>query len=195
VPNYVPERLVAERPPALWKHGRPLIGWAGSGSHRQDFEQVVTPLRMLLRHRMADVRIVGPDYTPRLRTAVRPGSLDERLVLTHAEWVDGVDAYMQSLHFQVGLAPLLDDPFNRSKSDIKIKEYAARGIVAIASPVGPYAPDIAPRLTATDDWTEKLMVLISNDTHRTHLAEIGLEWARANTIEAHAIEWERALLP
>ncbi len=195
IPNYVPERLVASRLPAMWEHGRPIVGWAGSGSHRQDFEQLVIPLRKLLRERRANVRIIGPNYTPRLRTAVVQGTCEEKLDLSHVEWVDGVDNFVQALDFQIGLAPLVDSPFNRSKSDIKLKEYAARGLVSLASCVGPYATSDAPAWghRAAADWEEWLDELLRCE-FPLNFGYAALTWARENTIEKHAIEWEKALV-
>jgi len=40
--------------------------------------------------------------------------------------------------WSVGLAPLMPDDFNAGKSDLKLLEYAALGIPAVASRVGPY---------------------------------------------------------
>lgn len=201
VPNYVPERLVVGAVPSaplsdLWQPAR--VGWAGSGSHKQDFEQVIIPLRQLLRNQRARVHLIGPDYTPRLRTA----DTAAEGALVHTPWVEGVDNFVKALDFHIGLAPLLDDQFNRSKSDIKLKEYAARGIAPMAPEVGPYATSLVPRAWVypsgfrglEQTWESELAWLLELSEHREHVANEALEWARENTLELHAHEWERALL-
>jgi glycosyltransferase involved in cell wall biosynthesis len=75
----------------------------------------------------------------------------------------------QSRRWSIGLAPLADDPFNRSKSDLKLLEYAALGLAAVASRRGPYAavPDLA--ITVDDDvtsWATAVASLLRNDRWR-----------------------------
>jgi len=43
--------------------------------------------------------------------------------------------------FDAGLAPLVDTPFNRAKSDVKLLDYAALGLLPIASDVPSYRAD------------------------------------------------------
>lgn len=206
IPNYVPERFVL---PAMPERGDgPLvIGWAGSDSHREDFEQVIIPLRKTLRAHDVDVHIVGPDYTPRLRSAT-PRELHYAKV-RHTGWIDGVPAYYGALDFHVGIAPLVDNVFNRSKSDVKLKEYAARGIASVASLVGPYrhkhagsevphygvTAELPAGVTAlsASSWLETLEYVIANPHAVAGMAELAHQWAKAHTLEAHIGEWEKVI--
>jgi hypothetical protein len=64
----------------------------------------------------------------------------------------------------VGLAPLADEPFNESKSDLKLLEYAGLGLPAVASPVGPYrdAPAaLARRAVGLADWVEQVAACLA----------------------------------
>ena len=45
---------------------------------------------------------------------------------------------VQQLRGDIALAPLVDNPFNRCKSAVKVYEAWASGIPIITSPVGPY---------------------------------------------------------
>ncbi len=44
--------------------------------------------------------------------------------------------------FDIGLAPLIDSPFNRCKSDLKYVEYGKVGVPAVFSKVGPYTRSV-----------------------------------------------------
>lgn len=199
VPNYVPERFVVGAVPEAG--AEPTITWAGSDTHRRDFDQVAVPLRRLLRERDDfQVRVhapVGAPYAYRLRTALG-ADLDGRggYRVTAVPWVEGVEGYLHQLDGHIGLAPLADDLFNRSKSDLRLKELAARGFAAMASDVGPYLDSDVPhfRPDLTEGWHTALATVLNNPEPRAALARDALEWAQRNTLEAHAAEWEAALL-
>lgn len=211
VPNWVPERLVrTELPPRPDDHDymtgfyRYVVGWQGSATHKADFERCVIPLRRIVRDR-ADtmVTIFGPDYARRLRTAAR-----EDTQVDHAGWIEGVEANIRRLdHLDLGLAPLEANTFNLSKSDLKLKEYAARGVACIATDFGPYragsplqvAPGIRvdeemfPGRTA-DVWEQAIIAALDNPEILERARLYALAWAKANTLENHAEDWEDALL-
>ena len=48
------------------------------------------------------------------------------------------DYYSFVSHLDIGLAPLEDTAFNRSRSDVKFLEYAACGAVPVVQATGPY---------------------------------------------------------
>lgn len=199
VPNYVSERFVVPNVPTLDAFGTPVITWAGSDTHRRDFDQVATALRQLLRERTDfRVRIVGAPYADRLRSAVPEDAAYARI--SQVPWIEGVPRYIPTLAGHIGLAPLADDLFNRSKSDIRLKELAARGMAVTTSDVGPYRESEVPRALVGDrlgvygDWAGLLWALLVDSDQREAFAVKALDWAQANTLEAHAAEWEAALL-
>jgi hypothetical protein len=51
-------------------------------------------------------------------------------------------AYAAELPIDIGVAPLLDTPFNRCKSDIKWQEYSALGIPGVYSDLPPYQQSV-----------------------------------------------------
>lgn len=68
------------------------------------------------------------------------------------------------LALDIGIAPLVDDAFNRHKSCIKYYEYAMSGAVTVASHVLPYSEEVP--ITAKnnrDSWKYKLETVINGD--------------------------------
>ncbi len=96
--------------------------------------------------------------------------------------------------FDIGIAPLEDNEFNRAKSCVKFYEYAATGTVTLASDVEPYKSEVGYCAKNTEkDWYEKLEKLIVDKDFRDKLQKEQSEWVRKNrSIEAVALSWELA---
>jgi Glycosyl transferases group 1 len=97
--------------------------------------------------------------------------------------------------FDIGIAPIVDEPFNRSRSNVKVKEYAALGIPWVASPIGPYA-DLGEKqgglLAADDRWYEQLDRVIGSARLRRKLAKQGRKWGAKQLMRDNAGRWEAA---
>jgi len=97
--------------------------------------------------------------------------------------------------FDIGLAPLLDTPFNRARSNIKLKEYAAAGAMWLASPIGPYVAMGEAQgglLVEHGDWRETLRALVEDHDRRLGLAASAHAWAKRQTVREAAGIWEGA---
>ena len=104
------------------------IGWAGSITHLKDLELIVNPLKRICKE-FPQVRLL---FIGESRIASRFEGLP-------VEYIPGVPfevwpAKLHSLRLDIGLAPLLDNEFNRCKSRIKFYEYAIAEIPGIYSP-------------------------------------------------------------
>lgn len=130
--NYIPE-YVLELPRTERK--RPRLGWVGGASHGIDMHECVTAVRRFLnRNDNWDLFLGGVDYRP----SFNPKNWDQ---MAFGEWkviAEDEHDYYQMIDFDIGLAPVRDTPFAKSKSAIKALEYNARGIPVIASDVLPY---------------------------------------------------------
>ena len=78
--------------------------------------------------------------------------------------------FMKSINADVAYAPLIKHDFNRSKSNIKAKEYVACNIPGVYSNVTPYE-----NLTLTCDTDEQIIdnieKLANDDDYRKEVAE------------------------
>lgn len=96
--------------------------------------------------------------------------------------------------FDIGIAPLADVPFNHSRSDIKIKEYAGAGVAWLASSLSPYLPHAeghGGRLVPADGWFEALDTLVRDAEAQQRLALEGRAWALTQRIDSLAERWEQ----
>lgn len=206
IENHVPGKfLQVERRP----HDGLTIGWVAAAEHMYDAEQlqIRSVLQRLLDER-PEVRVITVGIPLRLEsdryTHVQPVPLME----AGGSSVHGGDprgAKVERIRpglvrciadFDIGIAPLADAPFNLSRSNIKLKEYAAVGIPWLASPVGPYAgmgEKQGGRLVPDDGWHDALARLIDKPRERHKLGKRALSWVKGETIERHAGAWEAAL--
>ena len=176
--HLVPDALRSRHP-----HDGVVIGWIAAREHRFDASalNIAGALRRVVeKHPHVRVECIGVD----LRLAHR---------YRHTDYVDFEQLPDRVSRFDIGIAPLADIPFNRARSDIKLKEYAASGVPWLASPVRPYAslgPAQGGKLVPDDGWFEALDGLVSRPHERDTLGEAGRRWARGQTMEAIAGRWE-----
>jgi hypothetical protein len=81
---------------------------------------------------------------------------------------------LHDLHWDVGLAPLVDDCFNRCRSPIKFVEYTACHIATVASDVGVYRPAMAPGcglVVQEQDWCSALEQFVTDAQLRRNCPE------------------------
>lgn len=97
-------------------------------------------------------------------------------------WLRGM-----SDRFDVAVAPLLDTPFNASKSDLKFLEYSGMGLPSVLSRVPAYAETVTHgtdgRLAdnTVQDWVANLHAVAAPD-HRRDIAAAAVEHARRRTL-------------
>ncbi|MBZ5604250.1 MAG: hypothetical protein LAO79_18265 [Acidobacteriia bacterium] len=96
------------------------------------------------------------------------------------------------LALDIGIAPLVDNAFNRNKSSIKYYEYAMSGAVTLASHVLPYSEEVP--ITAKNNqqwWRDRLEFLL--DADRVSLARSQRDWVMEHrNMERNVELWERA---
>jgi hypothetical protein len=171
------------------------FGWPGSThSHPQDLQQVGPAVARLVREGFA-YRGVGP--ADGLRQAY---NLDEEPATSGTVSMDRYPHELAGLG--VGMAPLADTSFNRSKSALKPLELMACGTPWVASPRAEYARlhrNTGVGLLAKDprDWYRHLKRMLTDEPFRVEQAAAGRVAAAARTIEGgawHWLEaWERAV--
>jgi glycosyltransferase involved in cell wall biosynthesis len=184
VENYLPDYYAAER-----RRGANgvVIGWTAAGEHAHDLRA--------LRIREALERLLAAHPQVRVVSAgVQLGLPPERYAYTEVVQYQELARYVAS--FDVGIAPIADIPFNRAKSNVKVKEYAAMGVPWLASPIGPYAglgEKQGGRLVADDRWYEELDRLVRDERARRKLGRRGVKWGDSQRLRRNLDRWEAAV--
>lgn len=165
-----------------------VIGWGGSlHSHPRDLQVVGSSIAQLTRagHEFA---VVGPGAG--IRTALgletephATGPVDIR------DW-----PVMLSQTLGIGITPLADTLFNRSKSWLKPLEMMAVGVPWVASPRAEYArlhrmhPGVGMLAERPKDWLRLLRRLATDDALRADMSAAGRAAAAEHTVE-RAYAW------
>jgi glycosyltransferase involved in cell wall biosynthesis len=167
----------------LQKHDGIVVGWIAGMEHLADAALLEIPAAIKqLQEVHADVHVhcVGADLKLESRYTHQPSLHFDRLP----------DAMAR---FDVGLAPLAANAFNEARSSIKVKEYAASGVPWLASPVAPYSrlgESQGGFLVPDTGWFEALDRLVRDRRARKRLSKSGTKWAKTQTVDAVADQWE-----
>jgi hypothetical protein len=104
---------------------------------------------------------------------------------------------LSELNFDIGIAPLTDNRFNRSKSCLKYYEYAAVGTVTLASNVLPYNGEMDEDdlvKNRHDKWVAKLRKLIVDDEYRQARLHAQESWINENRDIVKVVkQWENVI--
>jgi len=181
VENYVEAGFVRERRSAA---DGVTVGWVAGQEHRGDLKDLRlrrTFEQLLEEHPHVSLVSVGVDL----------GVRSERYV--HHAFIPLRELPETIAGFDLALAPIADVSFNRVRSNIKVKEYAAAGVPWLASPIGPYkdlGAEQGGRLVPDHGWSQALDELVTDHDARATLAERAAAWGRTQTVEANVEAWE-----
>ncbi len=184
IENHVPSQALCT---ATHPHDGVNIGWVAGLEHQTDVEQmpIKAALQQLLDTR-AEVRVIS--------IGLRLGLEGDRYEARGR--IPLLELSRHTADFDIGIAPLADVAFNRSRSNIKLKEYAAAGVPWLASRIGPYAEmgeQQGGRLVPDHRWYEEISRLLDKPRERRKLAKQASRWAATQTLVAHVGTWEAAL--
>lgn len=192
------------------------IGFQGSNIHVQDLLMVIDAIAELQKEYGFEFVIFGIDDTPlkdlnkfcveykgqKWKWMEDFPKLYERLeqieythikIVPYEEYRDK----LSELNLDIGIAPLTDNRFNRSKSCLKFYEYAAVGTVTLASKVLPYTLEMDDEdlvKNRHDKWVSKLRKLITDETYRQSRLYAQEAWVNENRdINKVVKQWENVI--
>ena len=190
--------------------GRVRALWSGSQTHAKDLEVMVPAIKALL-HSTPELDFVFMNFLPMEFTQVSVSAsgatqrsilpaLRERITFVPGVPVSEYPKAVAGITADIALAPLVDIPFNRCKSALKVMEAWALGLPVLASDVAPYHRAVQHGvngilLQEPKQWHDALRALVRAPEQRAALATAGVQTLRArHTMTSVVQEYERVLL-
>ena len=133
-------------------------------------------------------------------SSIRAVSPIKMAVIMDKPWhpiADETEAYYASMDFDIGLCPVLETDFAKSKSNIKAVEYGARGIPVIASDVTCYRNYVTHGyngfLARTEhEWLKYLHELANDEDLRRYMGENNFKASTSYRMSDRYRLWEVA---
>jgi len=111
-----------------------LLLWAGSVTHHEDLKILGRHLPVFLK-KHSNAALVAVHF---LNKEIYNAISTEQLFVIPAVLPDKYLALLNKIPAKIGLAPLVEHPFNICKSRLKVIEYASTQLAPLASNFGPY---------------------------------------------------------
>jgi glycosyltransferase involved in cell wall biosynthesis len=152
--------------------GSPIvIGWTGTSSNLHHLQLVAGPLRQLAERHSLELRVIADDPAPRERIDFGPLPVRFRRWSPQSEIAD-----LAACH--IGIMPLADAQWERYKCGLKLIQYLALALPAVASPVGVNSTIVAHGengllATSEEEWYDALDRLITDCALREQLGRAG----------------------
>lgn len=170
IPNYISDDY---QHPGFDNGEHLVIGFMGGSSHYFDLHDtgmIEAIERIMHEHKNIHFQSIGmftDKYLPTARKHFDVGVRGDKFM----------SELFPTLNFDIALAPLVDDEFNRGKSDIKWQEYTRANSPVVASAVGPYRglKDGVNALLVSDNsveaWYKAIKTLVDSPKLRGILLE------------------------
>jgi glycosyltransferase involved in cell wall biosynthesis len=184
IPNYISDDY---KNPGFDNGEYIVIGYMGGSSHYFDLDEtgVIEGLeRVMHEHKNIHFQSIGMFVDKYLPTERKHFDLGVR-------GTDYLTKVFPTLNFDIALAPLLDDQFNRGKSDIKWQEMTRAHSPVIASAVGPYetlrdgVDALLVKENTPEAWYKAIKQLVESPKLRGILLENATKRLKQHRLEDH----------
>jgi glycosyltransferase involved in cell wall biosynthesis len=150
---------------ALMPGERPTVGWIG----QRTTARFLTPLVPVFQ-------ALGAEGRARF-TAVGIDAAALGLPMASVPWAEDTEVASIS-GFDVGIMPLVDEPFERGKCGYKLIQYMACGLPVVASPVGVNSQIVEHGVNGflaetTQQWAQALRTLAADPALRARMGQAG----------------------
>ena len=202
VENQLDERLIPMNDRSRKKPKSPFItiGYMGTRTHDQDFFEILPAVKKLLWKYKDTIRLeflgaLGDDrYIHGLPNATRLNNDGYVEYCKFWQWMNA------NVFWDIALAPLRDDEFNRCKSDIKFLDYSALHIPGVYSTTPSYENSVVHEKTGmlahneTDEWVQNLEHLVESRKLREEIGGQAHEYLLSGRVlKKNIFTWKNAL--
>lgn len=141
------------------------IYWGGGGGHYDDLLLVKDALLRIFRER-SNVKLVFSNFIPDWAADLPPF----RVFMIRFAHFNAYPKVLRWLQADVALAPLVDNAFNRCKSNVKYLTYAMGHVPAVYQDLTPY-DSVIDGVTGlkAGDWYDKISTLLDNPVLREQI--------------------------
>ncbi|MEL7626161.1 MAG: rhamnan synthesis F family protein [Anaerolineaceae bacterium] len=197
LPNYLDDSIWRIQTPKQTTPDEQLtIGYIGSNSHTPDLETIAPVLRNLLSKYQGNLKLEV------WGTPLPEGLQDAENINWHPSptnnYVNFVN-FFQTCQFDLVIAPLANNLFNRCKSGLKFLEYSALGSPGVYSRLVPYEVMITDGVdgflaSTQDEWLKKIQLLLEDTDLRHKMALAAQKTVRENWLLSRNIQsWQDIL--
>lgn len=154
----------------------PVVGWTGTSSNLVYLQELSDVFRRVAADRPFTMQVIVNDSR-------EARELDLGVPTTIIPWNE-VTELTGLADMDVGLMPLPDDPWCRHKCGLKLLQYLAAEIPAIASPVGVNAEIIEPGVNGllardAEEWDQSLRMMLADAELRRRMGVAGRQKVEA----------------
>lgn len=186
-PTFVLPNSVEMKWPEQKKY-RKEIGWFGSVTHDEDIKLALDGIYSFLKdHQDYSISFVGGFTEKMFKERFNPPTWFKKRASFHpgTSGYEGFKDLIAQYEWQIGIAPLVNNTFNKGKSNIKWIENTMIGVPVVASDVYPYSNTIEHGVDGwlvKDDWASALAEAVKADRKRV------VDKARAKVVESYNIK-------
>lgn len=182
LPSALDERLIVQKTPITRDQRKITIGYMGSSTHDGDLRLVLPALEAIHARYPGRLhfQLVGAVSKEKLEGWKELRKLPVEILQPlpqESEYQLFMLWFTSTTRWDFAIAPLIDDRFNRYKSDIKFLDYTAASVPGIYSCVAPYASTVEHRKTGlmientVENWVASLEEMIENPGLRSSLLQ------------------------
>lgn len=197
VPNCVDMRLwsnVRSREKEARHRDDIRIYWGGGGGHYDDVLKLRDPLLRIVAER-PQVKLIFSNFVPGWAANLPPHRV---FFLPLAPYRGPWQKILTWLCVDIGLAPLVDNPFNRAKSNVKWLDYSMAHISGVYERIDAYDSVVdgvtGLKANTPDEWYKQINLLIDEPTLRQRIGEESRREIMAHwLVDQHSAAYENML--